>query len=84
MNDPQSCEKNFHQSIYFQRAIGQVIEISRPLHVAFHVLQTTCIIFGSLLTWSVKVVEWKKIMLNKTLAYFQNARQLAFIVPEEA
>ena len=49
MNIPQSYEKNFHQSIAFQRAIGQVVEISGPLHVAFHMLQTIYIIFGTLL-----------------------------------
>ena len=49
MNIPQSYEKNYHQSIAFQRAIGQIVEISGPLHVAFHMLQTIYTIFGTLL-----------------------------------
>ena len=38
INLPYSYDKVFKQSLVFQKALTKVIDISGPLHIAFHVL----------------------------------------------
>jgi hypothetical protein len=84
MKIPQSFKNNFKQSLVFQKALGQVIETSGPLHIAFHMLQTIFDIYKHLINWSINIVEWKRIKKNKVSDCFQLSKQLIMLVLNEA
>ena len=48
LNVKTSFSNNFRQATIFKKALGCIIEISGPLHMSFHMLQTIFIIFNSL------------------------------------
>ena len=52
-----SFSNSFKQSIIFQKALARVTEINRPLHVAFHMLQTARAARGAMLKWGQTIVN---------------------------
>ena len=59
-NLPFAFDKAFRQSIIFQKALSRVVDISVPLHIAFHMLQSLYIIYKQMMVLGQKVVKWKK------------------------
>ena len=82
-NLPFAFDKAFRQCIIFQKAFSRVVEISGPLHIAFHMLQSIFIIYKDMMNWSQKVVEWKKVNTNKVSESFDTCRQLCMLTLEE-
>ena len=80
---PYAYTKVFKQSIIFQKALTRVIDISGPLHIAFHMLQSLFIIYKDMMKWAQAVVNWKKINVNKVSESFDACRQLCIITLEE-
>ena len=67
----------------FQKTLSRVVPISGPLHIAFHMLQSIYIVYKDMMKWSQKVVNWKKINVNKVSETFDTCRQLCMIILEE-
>ena len=80
---PYAYTKVFKQSIIFQKALSRVIDISGPLHIAFHMLQSIFIIYKDMMKWAQAVVNWEKINVNKVSESFDACRQLCMITLEE-
>ena len=71
---PYSYTIVFKQSIVFQKALTRVIEISGPLHIAFHILQSIFIIYKDMMNCFQNVINWKKINVNKVSGSFDTCR----------
>ena len=80
---PYSYTKVFKQSIIFQKALTRVIDISGPLHIAFHMLQSIFIIYKDMMKWSQTVLNWKKVNVNKVSESFDTCRQMCMLTLEE-
>ena len=80
---PLSFSKSYKQCIIFQKALSRVTELSGPLHMGFHILQSVYIIFGDLLGACQKVVEWKKIVITKLSDSYDLCRSLCLMVLDE-
>ena len=80
---PYSYTKVFKQSIVFQKALTRVIDISGPLHIAFHMLQSIFIIYKYMMKWSKNVINWKNVNVNKVSESFDTCRQLCMLTLEE-
>ena len=83
VNLPFSFDKAFKQSFIFQKALSRVIEISGPLHIAFHMLQSIYIIYKQMMLWGQKIVQWKKLNVLKVSESFDTYRQLCMIMLQE-
>ena len=59
------------------------IDISDPLHIAFHMLQSIFIIYKDMTRWAQYVVNWKKVNVNKVSESFDMCRQLCMISLQE-
>ena len=57
---PLSFTQEFKQAIEFQKVFGRVVELSRPLHMSFHMLQCIYNLYGGLLRVCQQCIEWKK------------------------
>ena len=80
---PISFTDSFEQAVEFQKALSRVIEMSGPLHMPFHMLQSIYILYDPLLLVSKECVDWKKLKMNKVSDNYRLACSLAFIVHEE-
>ena len=80
---PFSFDKAFRQSIIFQKAISRVVEISGPLYIALHMLQSIYIVYKQMMLWGQKIVQWKKLNVNKVSESFDTCRQLCMLMLEE-
>ena len=80
---PLSFTDEFLQAIEFRKVLTRVIELSGPLHMSFHMLQSIYILYGSLLGVSQKCVEWKKLKPAKVSDNYRLCCSLAFVVYEE-
>ena len=78
-----SYHKTFQHSLVFQKSLNCVVGISGPLHIAFHILQSIFVIYKDMMKWTQRVIEWKKININKVSDSFDTCRRLAMIVLEE-
>ena len=56
-NLPFSFDKAFRQCLIFQKAFSKVVEISGPLHIAFHMLQSIYIVYKDMMNCAQRVVE---------------------------
>ena len=83
INLPYSYSKVFKQSLIFQKALTKVIDISGPLHIAFHMLQSIFIIYKDMMKWAQNVVGWKKVNVNKVSESFDMCRQLCMLTLQE-
>ena len=83
INLPYSYDKVFKQSLVFQKALTRVVDISGPLHIAFHMLQSIYIIYKDMMKWAQSVVNWKKINVNKVSESFDMCRQLCMLTLQE-
>ena len=70
-------------AVVFKKALSQIVEVSGPLHVAFHILQSICSIFKPLLLWGLDILGWKKVNLSKVSDCFQRSKKLVLIILEE-
>ena len=57
---PLSFTKSYKQCLIFQQALTVVTEISGPLHMGFHMLQSIFVIFANFMSVCQNVIEWKK------------------------
>ena len=80
---PLSFTDKFLQAIEFRKVLSCVVELSGPLHMSFHMLQTIYILYGNLLLTSQHCVEWKKLRPAKVSDNYRLCCSLAFIVYEE-
>ena len=83
MSLPFSYHKTFQQSLVFQKSLNRVVQISGPLHIAFHMLQSMFIVYKDMIKWARRVIEWKKVNVNKVSDSFDTCRRLAMILLEE-
>ena len=56
-----------------------MIDISGPLHIVFHMLQSIYIIYKDMMKWAKNVVGWKKVNVHKVSESFDMCRQLCMI-----
>ena len=61
----------------------KVIDISGPLHIAFHMLQSIFIIYKDMMKWAQNVVGWKKVNVNKVSESLDMCRQLCMLTLQE-
>ena len=80
---PYSYINVFKQSIIFQKALTRVVDISGPLHIAFHMLQSIFIIYKDIMKWTQQVVNWKKLNVNKVSESFDTCRRLCMLMLDE-
>ena len=80
---PYSYSNVFKQSIIFQKALTRVVDISGPLHIAFHMLQSIFIIYKYMMKWTQQVVNWKKLNVNKVSESFDTCRRLCMLMLDE-
>ena len=80
---PLSFTDEFLQAIEFRKVLTRVIELSGPLHMSFHMLQSIYILYGSLLYVGQTCIEWKKLKPAKVSDNYRLCRSLAFLVYEE-
>ena len=80
---PFSYHKTFEQSLVFQKSLNRVVQISGPLHIVFHMLQLMFIVYKDMIKWARRVIEWKKVNVNKVSDSFDTCRRLAMILLEE-
>ena len=71
-------------AITFKRVFNNIIEVSGPLHIAFHILQTIFSIFNVMFKWAQKVIQWKKITVHQVSDNFRMCKELCFLVLDEA
>ena len=57
VNLPFSYHKSFSQSLIFQKSLSRVVEISGPLHIGFHMLQSIFVIYKDMIKWGKRVVD---------------------------
>ena len=74
---PQSYSKNYSQGVTFHKALNQVVEITGPLHVAFHMLQSIYDIYKPQMKWFINVVSWKKLKSTRVSECFQLAKRMS-------
>ena len=80
---PLSFSAAFEQSLVFQKALSRVIEMSGPLHMSFHMLQSIYILFGNLLLVTQNCIEWKKIKPAKVSDNYRLCEALSLIAYDE-
>jgi hypothetical protein len=80
---PLSFTNAFKQSQVFHKALTKVVEISGPLHMAFHMLQSIYIVFKKLLQWAQTIINWKKIQATKVSDNFRLSESLCLMLYEE-
>lgn len=62
---PISFTRAYQQSKIFQKALLQVVDISGPLHTAFHILQSIFIVYNCFLRCVQQCLGWKRITYSK-------------------
>ena len=65
MRLPLSFTKAYQQSQIFQKALTRVVDISGPLHMSFHMLQSIFIVYNCFLKGIQQCLGWKKIQFTK-------------------
>ena len=60
-----------------------MIDISVPLHIAFHMLQSIFIVYKDMMKWAQNVLGWKKVNVNKVSESFDMCRQLCMLTLQE-
>ena len=80
---PYTYTKVFKQSLVFQKVLRRVVDISDPLHIAFHMLQSIFIIYKDMMKWAQNIINWKKVNVNKVSESLDTWRQLCMITLEE-
>ena len=83
-NEPISFTKAYEQSVDFKKALGQIIEIYGPLHMAFHMLQCIFIIYGNFLKNIQTVLKWKRLKFKNVSETFRGCKTMVFLALEEA
>ena len=83
VNLPFSYHKSFHQSLIFQKLLSRVVEISGPLHIGFHMLQSIFVIYKDMIKWGKHVVDWKKVNVNKVSDSYDTCCRLCMMLLQE-
>lgn len=78
-----SFTESFKQSLLFQKALSRVVEVSGPLHMCFHILQSIYIVFDKLLLLCQNTLDWKKLFPKKVSNCYRQARSMAVLLFEE-
>ena len=80
---PLGFTQAFRQSQIFHKALNQVIEISGPLHMTMHMLQSIYTVFEDILLLSQQCVQWKKVKASKVSDSFRLCESLCFLCYDE-
>ena len=80
---PLGFTQAFRQSQIFHKALNRVIEISGPLHMAMHMLQSIYTVFEDILTLSQRCVQWKEVKTGKVSDSFRLCESLCFLCYDE-
>ena len=83
VSSPFSYHKSFEQSLIFQKSLSRVVEISGPLHIAFHMLQSIFVVYKDMIKWCQRVLDVKKINVNKVSDSFDTYRRHCYLILEE-
>ena len=83
INLPISFRRAYQQASIFKDALSRVIEISGPLHMSFHMLQSIYILYKPLLLTAQKVLHWRHLNMSKVSECFRLSESLCFILYEE-
>ena len=80
---PMNFTRAYKQSLVFKQALTRVIEISGPLHTAFHMLQSIFNIYRCFMKTMQDCIGWKKMKLNKVSENYRPCLSLIDMVYEE-
>ena len=83
LNLPMSFTRAFQQSKIFQKALSRVIDVSGPLHTAFHILQSIFIVYNCFLKCIQQCLGWKKITYTKVSENYRLCNHMVDIAYEE-
>ena len=78
-----SFTKAYQQSQIFQKALTRVIDISGPLHMSFHMLQSIFIVYNCFLKAIQQCLGWKKIQFTKVSDNYRLCLAMIDIAYEE-
>ena len=82
-NIQMSFTQSYKQSLIFQKVLSRVIEISSPLHMAFHMLQSIFSIYKLVIKSTQSCLGWKKVNLQKVSEIYRTCVSMATILYEE-
>jgi hypothetical protein len=82
INLPIRFTAAYEQSRIFQKALNQVIEVSGPLHMKFHMLQSIFTLYENLIETSQQCLQWKKVK-KKVSDSYRLCESLALLCYEE-
>ena len=80
---PMRFTDSYKQSLIFQKALSRVIEVSGPLHTAFHMLQVVYTVYKSVLQATQKCLGWKKINMSQVSETYRLCHSMISILYEE-
>ena len=78
-----SYHKTFGQSLIFHKSLSRVVEISGPLHIGFHMLQSVFIIYKNMIKRGKFIIDWKTVNANKLSASYDTCQKLCMVILEE-
>ena len=84
MNQSFSFSEEYKQKIISKKALGRVVQIPGPLHMAFHMCQCLFTIYSDFLKNCQVVVGWKKINFLKVSESFRQCKALLLLALDEA
>ena len=84
MNQSFSFSEEYKQKIISKKALGRVVQIPGPLHMAFHMCQCIFTIYSDFLKNCQVVVGWKKINFLKVSESFRQCKALLLLALDEA
>ena len=83
INLPMSFTQAYRQSLIFKDALSRVIEVSGPLHTAFHMMQSIFNVYRCVLKTIKDCIGWKKMKLNHVSENYRQCCSLLDMVYEE-
>ena len=84
MNQNFLFSEEYKQKIISKKALGRVVQIPGPLHMAFHMCQCLFTIYSDFLKNCQVVVGWKKINFLKVSESFRQCKALLLLALDEA
>ena len=83
INLPMSFTRAYKQSLIFKDALSRIIEVSGPLHTAFHMMQSIFNVYRCILKTMQDCIGWKKMKLNHVSENYRQCNSLMNMVYEE-
>ena len=63
--------------------LTRIIDISGPMHITFHILQSIFIIYTNMMRWTQNLINWENFNVNKVSESFDTCRQFCILTLEE-